>query len=506
MNAADVLLEPALSRGWAGRPALRFRDETVSYAELARNVGRAANALHAAGLGAGERVLLLVDDSPGFVYAYLGAIKAGGVAVALNVRSTPDDLRVVLDDARPRLAIVDWAHRAPFESVARESSLGVLHARSGSGPACPLRALIAGQPEPFAAESTAADSMAFWIYTSGTTGRLKAAVHRHRDVLVAERYPREVLGVAPGDLLFSTSRLFFAYALGTVLFGALRLGACALLDDSWPEPGRVADLLARERPSVVFSVPAMYRSLLAAGVVAGEGFGGVRHYVSAGERLPAALYERWRQATGHQILDGMGSSETIYMLLTNRPERVAPGSSGMPAPGAAVRLADASGGAVASGEPGVLWAKIESCATGYWGRPEDSAAAFRDGWFRTGDLYRIDNEGFWHHEGRADDMFKVAGQWVSPSEVEELALAEEGVRDAALVAAADRDGLAHATLFVAGPSARFERRRLEERVMAAIAGRLASHKWPRRIQFIEAIPRTATGKIKRYKLRSLLAE
>jgi len=204
MNAADVLLEPALSRGWAGRPALRFRDETVSYAELARNVGRAANALHAAGLGAGERVLLLVDDSPGFVYAYLGAIKAGGVAVALNVRSTPDDLRVVLDDARPRLAIVDWAHRAPFESVARESSLAVLHARSGSGPACPLRALIAGQPEPFAAESTAADSMAFWIYTSGTTGRLKAAVHRHRDVLVAERYPREVLGVAPGDLLFST--------------------------------------------------------------------------------------------------------------------------------------------------------------------------------------------------------------------------------------------------------------------------------------------------------------
>lgn len=499
MNATDFLLASSADR--AGRAAFLWRERVVTYNALEAETARAAHTLASFGLRPGERVLFLLKDTPTLVCAYLGAMKMGAVAVALNPRLTLEDLAHVVADSAGCLILCDPDGRAVAEAAVAAAGSTARIVLAGASDAA-FEAAMASQPARHDSAPTSADGMAFWVYTSGTTGRLKAAVHRHRDVVASDLYPRETLGVAPGDVLYATSKLFFAYALGTILFGTLRLSATAVLNDTPSDPTTVAAVMARHRPTIVFSVPTLYRGLLAAGVAEGRAFRGVRHYVSAGERLSAALYDQWRARIGVSILDGMGASETIYMLLTNGAGRIRPGASGVPAPGAEVKLADAAGNPVAAGEPGILWARVDSCATHYWNQPEASARAFRNGWFATGDLYRIDVDGFWHHEGRADDLIKVAGQWVSPTEVEEVALSVPGVRDAALVGRADESGLMRTTLYVvlAGDT---------DGAMAALravlAERLMSHKVPRDIRAVDAVPRTATGKLQRYKLREAAA-
>lgn len=499
MNATDFLLASSVDR--AGRAAFLWRDRVLAYGALEAETARAAHALASFGLRAGERVLFLLKDTPTLVCAYLGAMKMGAVAVALNPRLTAEDLAHVAADSGACLALCDQDSRAVAEAAVSAVGSAARIVLAGA-PDAPFEAAMASQPAHYDSASTTDDDMAFWVYTSGTTGRLKAAVHRHRDVVASDLYPREILGVGPGDILYATSKLFFAYALGTILFGMLRLSATAVLNDAPSDPTTVAAVMARHRPTVMFSVPTLYRGLLAAGVVEGTAFRRVRHYVSAGERLSPALYEQWRARTGVSILDGMGASETIYMLLTNGAGRIRPGASGVPAPGAGVKLADAAGNAVAAGEPGILWARIESCAARYWNQPEASARAFRDGWFATGDLYRVDADGFWHHEGRADDLLKVAGQWVSPTEVEEVALSMEGVRDAALVGRADANGLMRTTLYVVLAA---DVDGAMDALRAALSERLMSHKVPREIRAVDAVPRTATGKLQRYKLRGAAA-
>lgn len=508
MNAAEAVLAPALAAGRGAETALVWRRHSLSYEALAARVNRAGNALKSLGVGPDDRVLLLLKDTPDFVACYLGAIRIGAVAVALNVRLTPADLLYILRDSGARLMLIDREFLRLFEAVreapgqATELVVDDAKAAGETGAVSGLGGLIDPQDDTLEPEPRGPDDMAFWIYTSGTTGTPKAAVHGQRDVLLAERYVGETLGVGPGDLLFATSKLFFAYSLGTCLFASLRLGASTLLFDGWPDSATIAGLVARRRPTVMFSVPTMYRNLLAAGVATAETFGSLRHCVSAGERLPASLWERWREHTGIEILDGMGTSETIYMLLTNAPGAVRPGASGRPAPGAEVRLADAQGAPVADGEPGILWARIASCCSGYWRQAGASRAVFRDGWFRTGDMYRVDADGYWHHQGRADDMLKISGQWVSPAEIEEVVLAETPVRDAVVVATDDSDELTRTTLFVVGPEEGFDPDALEHRIRGVITESLSPYKCPKWIAFIDEIPRTSTGKAQRYKLRN----
>ena len=495
MNAADILLGPWQMPALAAWPAVLWRDDVVTYGELSSAVSRSAGALLSLDLRADERVLFLSEDTPRLVAAYLGAIKAGGVAVALNPRLMPDDLLAILTDSAPSIVIGDEDGAALYERV---------KPRLGALPKAFLRSqdferLASSRPDTTSSARRESHDMAFWVYTSGTTGRVKAAIHRHRDVVPSDLYLRDVLGVGPGDRLFASSKLFFAYALGAVLFGTLKMGATAILHDGRSDPESIAMILRRHRPSIVFSVPTLYRAMLATGVALGEPFRAVRHYVSAGERLPAPLFERWRETTGVEILDGMGTSETIYMLLSNRPGKVRPGSSGTPAPGVEARLSGEAGRSTAPGAVGVLEVRISSCASGYWRQAAESARAFRGDWFSTGDVYRIDEDGYWHHQGRADDLFKVAGQWVNPGEIEEIAAAEDGILDAALVGVADADGLLEGVLFVVprDAGARTGPVRLER----VLADRLPPHKRPRRIEIVAEIPRTATGKIQRFKLR-----
>jgi benzoate-CoA ligase family protein len=503
MNAAEAVLTPALESGHGSRPALVFHDHVLSYQAVAEAVNRAGNALREVGVAPEQRVLILLSDSPTFVACYLGAIKIGAVAVALNLRAAPRDLLFYIRDSRARVLVLERAFLETYRLIERDLSdpprLLLVDGEYPGGER--LGPLMARQSERLEAVDMSRDDMAFWIYTSGTTGPPKAAVHVHKDVLNAEDYLGGALGVRPGDRLFATSKLFFAYALGNILFGAFRLGATSILADQWPGPEAVARTVEAHRPTIVFAVPTIYRNLLAANVARHRGFHEVRHYVSAGERLPESLWQRWREATGVEIIDGMGTSETIYMLLTNYPGEVRPGASGRPSPGVEVKLADGEGRPTPLGEAGILWARSASRADRYWNQQEKSQEAFRGAWFRTGDMYRIDADGYWFHEGRYDDLLKISGQWVSPAEIEDLMLTELPLRDAIVVGTVGSDDLMRLTLFAVGPEGDFDAREIERQIRMLATERLSVYKCPKWIRFIDAIPRTATGKAQRFALR-----
>jgi benzoate-CoA ligase len=502
MNAAEAVLRPALAAGHARKAALKWRGETVSYEQVYERALRAAAVVKAHGIEPEQRVALLMKDYPGIVYAYLGAMAAGAVPVAINLRATAADLAHVLADSRARLLLLDRdfmiTGQAALERVAPRPAVILAQADNQSRDA--WMALV-GKHEPLAAPlPMARDDMAFWIYTSGTTGAPKAAVHLHKDVLNATDYT-SVLGLGPGDTVFATSKLFFAYSLGNAMFASLQKGATTVLLDAWPTPDTVAEIVEAHRPTLVFSVPTLYRNMLERGVVKAPAFKQVRHYVSAGERLPEELWRRWKEATGVAILDGMGTSETIYMMLTNRPDATKPGSSGQPAPGVECKLADAFGAPVPAGEPGILWAKIASRADRYWNAQAKTQEAFQGAWFRTGDMYTVDAEGYWHHQGRADDMLKISGQWVSPSEIEDAALAHAGVKDACAVGLPDTDGLPRVALFVVPPQPGANEVALAENIRAALKAHLSPYKLPKWIKPVPEIPRTATGKAQRFVLK-----
>jgi len=306
--------------------------------------------------------------------------------------------------------------------------------------------------------------------------------------------------------LFATSKLFFAYALGTCLFGGLRLGATTILHGAWPTPEGVRGVLEAHRPDVVFSVPALYRGLLRAGIAGEAPFRAVRTWVSAGEKLSEVLYTRWSEATGAAIVEGMGTSETIYMFLTNRPGDTVPGSAGYPAPRAQVRLVGDDGAPLTRpGEQGMLQVLMASTCDRYWNRQERTQAVMNGAWFSTGDLFTFDERGRWYHQGRRDDMLKLSGQWANPAEIEECVLALPELADAAAIGVNDGDGPMRTILYAVPARTVDAGVRLEETIRRAIAERLPAHKCPRHIRFVPELPRTASGKVQRFRLRQEMA-
>ena len=511
MNACDALLGPTLAAGEGLTLALIHRERRLTYAELEALVNRFGNALAANGVGRGDRVLLLLKDTPDLVAAFLAAMKVGGVAVALNTRWAARDLRFAIADSACRAMVIDrdfldlfdeavsgGAHRSPVLVVCGAAS-------EPAAPAVSLEAFLRDRPDRLESAPMSPEDMAFWIYTSGTTGTPKAAVHCHRDVLPGDRHLGEILGVKRGDRLFSSSKLFFSFALAHCLLGGLRVGATVILDDRWPDGDAIADMVRRHHPQVMFSVPTIYRNLLRDGHAASNAFRSVRCFVSAGEKLPASLFERWQQVTGRPILEGIGATETLFLFIANTPTSYRAGATGRPQPGIDLRLLDERGQPVTeAGRCGVLWVRMASLCSGYWQQPEKAAASFVGGWYRTGDIFSFDGEGWWYYHGRGDDLLKISGQWVSPAEIEDCALATAGVLDAAVVGVENSDGLMRLSMFVAaaengGPA-------LAARIQERIRSQLSIYKCPRNIRFVAEIPRTATGKIQRFRLRELASE
>ena len=466
-------------------------------------MARAANALRALGVSPGDRILLLMRDTPEFAAAWLGAVHMGAVAVPLNTRLSEAEYRHIRADSGARLAIIeDIFSRARPDLTSEEAGEGRLAiAGMNSGRAFSWRDALAHASSEAMPHRSGSEDPAFWLYSSGTTGKPKGIIHAHRSLLLAGQGQRDVVGLAAGERSFATSKLFFAYALEHGLLGPLAIGATAILDPDWPDAESVLALVARDRPAGFFSVPTFYRALLALDVERLAPFRDVRRFVAAGERLPAGLLEQWHAATGGEILSLYGMSETFSACMITPPGSSDGSRTGRPLAGVDTRLTTSDGRDAAAGESAELWLHHPGLALGYANRPEQTAAQFRDGWFCTRDLFTRDADGFFSHRGRSDDLVKVAGQWVQPAELEEAVAGDPAIGEVACVQVTDAEGFERLAMFVSAHG--------DAEAAVAAAGRICEEKLPRFkrpkwIRSVDELPRTATGKIQRFKLRELI--
>jgi benzoate-CoA ligase len=503
LNAVEHFLGPPALQRNGTRTALICGAQTLSYAELAAETARAANALRALGVSPGDRVLLLMRDTPEFVAAWLGAVHAGAVAIALNTKLSEAEYRHIRADSGARLAIVEdvfaWARPDLATEEAGEGSLVI--AGASAGPALSWRGALARARPQAAPHEVRAEDPAFWLYSSGTTGKPKGIIHAHRSLLAAGQGQRDVIGLAAGERSYTTSKLFFAYALEHGFLGPLATGATAILEPDWPDAAAALALVERHRPAAFFSVPTFYRQLLALGAERLAPFRSVRRFVAAGERLPAPLVEQWRTATGGEILSLYGMSETFCACLLTPPGSSNGARTGQALAGVETQLRTPEGGNAAQGESAELWLRHPALALGYANRPEQTAAQFRDGWFCTRDLFVRDADGFLSHQGRSDELVKVAGQWVQPSELEAAVAGVPAIAEVACVQVTDSDGFERLALFVA---ARGDAARVVAEAGMACEQKLPRFKRPKWIRAVAELPRTATGKVQRFKLRELL--
>ena len=479
MNAAQRLL----SQGDDAATALVCGQRLVSYRELREAVARAGGLLRARGVQPGDRVVVLGADSVAWVVAWLGGLWAGAVSLGLNPRTQPDELADILLESRARLCLADPDAASSLATSTLQMPLHVLD----------LDAVEALPSQPIALHPREPGEVAFWLYSSGTTGRPKAIVHRHSCVEGCAAFARDVLGVTARDRLYATSKLFFAYPLANSLFAGLFLGASVVLDPRWPEPARVAEVADAHRPTILFSVPTLFHRMLDAGVAQTIARAGVRRYVSAGEGLPKAVAQRWREATGASILGGYGMTETLALVLYADPLND-PG--GRPAPLASVR-ADPPADAAA---PQRLWFRHPSLALGYHDRGELQRRAFRDGWCSSGDLFYPNDDGSWRFAGREDALLKVAGRWVDAQAVNANIAYGMGalLEDSTVLGIAGAEGLTGLALYAV--AARDVESAARAR-LAEVASRLPVHQQPRWVYWLDALPRTPTGKLSSAGLR-----
>jgi benzoate-CoA ligase len=479
---ASLLLDRNLEAGRRDKVAiLRGGDEAVTYGDLFALACGAGAALRDLGVERGERVLVVMDDNPGFPAAFLGAMRIGAVPVPVNPLCGPDEYPYFVEDSGARVAVVD----AACAEKVRAPQL-----------------LLVDELEPSDAltpDDTLSDDVAFWLYSSGSTGRPKGVVHLHRDLLyTCETYARNVLGITDRDVTLSTTKLFHAYGLGNNLSFPYWAGATTVHLNGRPTPDAVFAAAKRFRPSLFFSVPTLYNAMLAA---EDDGdLSSVRLCISAAEPLPADVWHRWRERHGLVILDGIGSTEMLHIYCSNTPGDVAPGSSGRPVPGYDVKLVDDGGDVVDGAGSGDLYVRGDSMLREYWNQPGKTADCVRDGWFYTRDRYRRDVEGRYWCEGRADDMFKVSGLWVSPADVEATLIEHPAVLEAAVVGV-PVEGFTQGKAYVTMRDPAPEGRELADELRDFCAARLHRYQVPRLIEFVESLPKTATGKIERYKLR-----
>ena len=478
MNAVEELLGAAALARHGSRIALACGAQTVSYAELADQAARASQALASLGVAPGDRVLLLMRDTPEFAAAWLGAVRAGAVAIALNTKLTEDEFRHIRADSGARLAIVEDVFASARPDLAAEHAekgdLAVAGAQAPAG-ARDWRAELA-RAAPAAPFDARPETPAFWLYSSGTTGKPKGIIHSHASVL------------ASGEALR--------------LLGPLALGATGVILADWADADAAIEAVRRDPPVAMFSVPTFYRRLLAEPAQRLEPFRGIRHFVAAGERLPQQVLGQWRQATGRGILSLYGNSEAYCACMMMPPGADAGDErTGVPLPLTDAMLRDGGGNEPAGGEPGVLWIRHPALAKGYANRPEQTAAQFRDGWFCTQDVFVRDAAGIYTHKGRADELLKIAGQWVQPSDLEDAAMGDAAIKEAACVAVADADGFERLALFVAACG---DAGAAASAAALACERALPRYKRPKWVRALPELPRTATGKVQRYKLREIL--
>ncbi|MGD0523643.1 MAG: benzoate-CoA ligase family protein [Polyangiaceae bacterium] len=498
-NAAADFVDRHASEGRTSKRAFVDGERSLTYAELAEHVARAGSALLALGVQPEQRVAMCMLDSVDFPCVFWGAIKAGVVPVPLNTLLTTADYAFMLRDCRARVLVVsDALHEKVAPAAAASPYLRRVLKTSE------LPALLAAAAPRLDPAATCPDDVAFWLYSSGSTGTPKGAIHLHGSLAsTAELYGTGVLGVREDDVVFSAAKLFFAYGLGNAMTFPLRAGATAVLLAERPTPAAVMRTLKAHEVTLFGGVPTLFASILAdESLDRGAGSPRLRASMSAGEALPKHVGERWRDRFGSDILDGIGSTEMLHIFLSNRHGDVRYGTSGRAVPGYDLKIVDPSGEPVADGEEGALWVRGPSACAGYWNQREKSLATFHGPWTRTGDRYTRDADGYYTYGGRDDDMLKVGGIWVSPFEVESALGAHDAVLEAAVVGHPDEQGLVKPRAFVVCKTPGGGTEALAVELKAFVKERLAPYKYPRWIVFVAELPKTATGKIQRYKLRT----
>ena len=505
-NAAFDLLERNLRAGRGGKVAYIDDAGSTTYAQLNERVNRFANALVSLGLRMEDRVLLCLHDGVDFPVAFLGCIKAGIIPIAVNTVLTKSEYEYMLRDSRARALIVSAPLWPLFRDLRATSASLEKVIVSGAHSDGELRFvdLLAQSTVEFACAPTRADDACFWLYSSGSTGSPKGTVHAHSSLIqTAELYARPVLGIREDDVLFSAAKLFFAYGLGNALTFPLAVGATTVLMAERPTPASVAERLVTHQATVFFAVPTLFAAMLASAELPEREQVRLRVCTSAGEPLPKEIGKRFAEHFQIDVLDGIGSTELLHIYLSNRPGEVRYGTTGRPVPGYQIRLVDDSGAAAPNGEIGELQVNGPTSAMYYWNNREKSRATFVGAWTRSGDKYRIDDEGYYVYCGRSDDMLKVSGIYVSPVEVESALITHPAVLEAAVIGSPDSDQLIKPRAYVVLKPGVAADTQLSAALKRHVKESLAPYKYPRWIEFVSELPKTATGKIQRFRLREM---
>ena len=504
-NVATWFVDRNVSEGRGTSPAFHYEGRVLTYADVQDLANRTGNALLDLGVVPEDRVLVLCLDAPEFVGAFWGAIKIGAVPIPINTMMRADDYLYFLRDSRAKAAVISAPLLAEAGPVLAQAPRlrHVLVAGGSAGPHLPYEDQIAKASATLAAAETSKDDAAFWLYSSGSTGRPKGAVHLQHDMVVCyETYAAQVLGIRREDKVLSAAKLFFAYGLGNAGYFPLGAGAQSVLYPHRPTPDGMFDVITRQRPTIFCGVPTLYAAMLAM-KDADKRFdlSSLRLCISAGEALPEEIYTRWRERFGVEIIDGIGTTEILHIFLSNRPGAARPGASGLPVPGYEAIIVDDEGRPVKQGDIGNLRVKGDSTMAFYWNQHEKTKETLYGQWIQTGDKYWQDPDGYFWYAGRADDMLKVGGIWVSPVEVENTLIKHPAVLEAAVVGREDTDRLVkpHAFVILKPPAAGGAA--LEDELKAFVKDKIAPYKYPRWIEFVAELPKTATGKIQRFKLR-----
>ncbi len=508
-NAAVDMVDRNVAEGRGDKAAFIDASGALTYGRLQERCNRFANAMSRLGIPREHRLALIMLDTNDLPVAFWGAIKAGVVPIPLNTLLPLDQWRYMIEDSRADAVVVSAAlleRAAPVlvEIASRRHLHIIVSGAQAAAEFIDFTDLLSTSEPDFVAVNSHADDVAFWLYSSGSTGTPKGTRHVHASpAFTARLYGQQVLEITADDVVFSAAKLFFAYGLGNAMSFPMSVGATAILLSDRPTPDSVLDTLRAHSPTIFCGVPTLYAALLThAGLGRRAGSSRLRLCVSAGEALPEEIGQRWQATTGVEVIDGIGSTEMLHIFVSNRPGSVRYGSSGLPVPGYEAKLLDDAGERVSVGEIGELVVKGPTAADGYWLQRDKSRATFRGAWTHTGDKYRVGDDGLYYYCGRTDDMFKVSGIWVSPFEVESALVSHKAVLEAAVIGLDDGDGLTKPKAFVVLKPGITADEALFEDIKAHVKAQAGPWKYPRWIDVRADLPKTATGKIQRFKLRA----